>query len=122
MIEESALIVVSVLNPRIPRKQMPRQLEHVVGIACFTSLRAKTSIKFSRCTKVLVLTIPANHVTVEMHHTIPEKLGRSFVGEISGQLVSSSETDQLRNLSIRMQTLESILLSREWIEHGLMMK
>ena len=74
MVDMRSFVKVEILGPWLPFKQMPRELEHVVGITSLTGVGAQPIAAFVRRAQVFVVTVATDCVGMVVDDGVPEKL------------------------------------------------
>ena len=122
VIEKCSFEEIRVLHLRLQRKEPPRELEHVIDIAGFGCAPVNAVAQFIRRTEVFVLAMAAGGETVMMGNLLPKEFRGIAVLFVAGISVPNQRSIQFRHLGVAVQPRETILASRQRIEHGAMIE
>ncbi len=117
MVEVRALVIVEQGAVGLPRVELTRQLEHVVGVAMLTGRFREVQRHGVGLEEVFAVGIAADHVAVVLGHAFPEEARGAAGLVLAGQFVDAAEADQLRHLSVGVEVGELVLLRHDRIEH-----
>jgi len=96
--------------------------EDIIDIACLGGVAAQTVVQMIRFAEMLVVAMTAGHISMMMHHALPEKIRCRAVAGIAGEFVARGEADEFGNLRVRMFAGQNVLATRERVENRLVMK
>ena len=118
VVELRALVIVEQRAVRLPRPQLPGQLEHIVGVAMLAGLFGNVLGDRIGRGEIFAVGIAADDIAVMPDHRLPEGTrGAGRGGIAAAHLVQPGEADQLGHLRIGVEIGEPILAARERIEH-----
>ena len=80
VVEMGAFVKIKKRRARVPRKKMPRQLEHVVRVARLARLLGNMFRDRIGRLEIFAVRVAADHVGIFARHSLPEKVcgGRIF--------------------------------------------
>jgi len=84
VVEQRALVELGVADIRLPREQLPRELEHVVDVARLRRPALGDVAQQVRLAEVLVLAVAAGGKRVVIDDAIPEVGGRGAIAGGAG--------------------------------------
>ncbi len=108
VIEVRAIVIVEVRRVRLGRVELPRQLQHVVGVAALAGLLRDVARERAGLLEILAVAVAADHVSAVVSHRVPEEPGTAEFPRVVREFGVTGEPDQLRNLRVRVQEGELV--------------
>ena len=81
---ERAFVVIGVFGLGLPAKQVPGQLEHIIRVASFGSIRTKSLREPLLRGEHFAIAVPADHVRPFIDHGAPEEQRGRLQGRLAG--------------------------------------
>src|SRR5689334_9966788 len=94
MIEQGAFNEVHFRGLWLPGEQMPGELQHVVGIACFAGVRCEFRRKTFGRKEVFVLSVTADDKGAAIDDTVPESFNSGAELRFGSEFVLAGEANE----------------------------
>ncbi|MFM1941602.1 MAG: hypothetical protein RI897_584 [Verrucomicrobiota bacterium] len=101
---------------------MARETEHVVYIARFGGGCGQAVVELVWLAEVLVVTMTSGYVAVVVDDTLPEEICCGLISRVTCKFVKRGQSDQFRDLCVRVFSGQYVLRVGQRVEYGVMLK
>ena len=122
VVVQGAFVKVGIFGRRRPLEEMPRQLQHVVGVAGFRRARAKMLAERARRVEMLAVRVAADGVSARVDDAVPEVCGGRLVFRVAGQFVKPRQADEFGDLRVAVQAGQVVFALRQRVKNCLLIK
>ena len=122
VVEQRPLVEVHRLRRWLPREDVARELEHVVGVARLGGGGAEVLGGFLDGMEMLAVAVATNAIGTVQRHALPEELRHITELLLARQLILARRAGDLGNLRVSVETVELVLTARQRVEAELVVE
>ena len=102
-IEQPPFAVIHILRCGLEREHVPREIEHIAGVAGFRTRGTRVPGELADLEEALAVSVAPDDIRPVWRHALPEKTRNVVEAFFPGQLIFADSADDLRELRIARQ-------------------